>query len=312
MLGLDFKQHNMAQKSRAWCYTLNNWTQDEFNQMISIPNTSYTVVGKEIGEKGTPHLQGYIYFNNPRALNGLKRINSRIHWEIAKGDADQNFEYCSKDNDFVELGKRPKQGERIDLVAIRNRIFQGERVEDLLFENPGLYHIYGRTMVKLEDMYNRSLYRTKMTTGKWYWGETGGGKSHIALSSYNPLTHYLVPNDGGWWDGYIGQPIVVFNDFRGELSYNNMLQLVDKWPVNVRRRNREPMPFTSLEVIITSSLPPWDIYNRRTDEDSIEQLLRRFRIFNVSNSGTLVVEGNTIPPPIEDPTDLLSRRYAAL
>lgn len=169
----------------------------------------------------------------------------------------------------------------------------GKKVDDLVLENPMIYHKYGRTLNKIEDLRMRREYRIEMTKGIWYWGGTGVGKSHKAFEGYDPKTHYVLPNDNGWWDGYTGQDVVIINDFRGEMKYNFLLQLVDKWPMTVKRRNREPIPFVSRLVIITSSLAPSDIYNRRLIEDDIGQLLRRF---DVQQVGTMVLEGNNRPP----------------
>jgi len=46
---------------RRWCFTLNNWTDDELDAAVDWleDNTRYAVVGKEVGRNNTPHLQGY-------------------------------------------------------------------------------------------------------------------------------------------------------------------------------------------------------------------------------------------------------------
>lgn len=297
-----FFRFKMAQKSRSFCYTLNNPKQAEFDALKCI-KCKYQVIGKEIGEKGTPHLQGFIYFENARSFNAVRKTIRRWHLEICKGNIEQNITYCKKDGEFIEIGEAPKQGKRNDLDAIKNDIMNGKKVEDLILEQPNAYHQYGRTLSKIEDITMRKKFRTEMTKGTWIWGETGAGKSHMAFENYTPETHYVYPNDGGWWDAYQQQKIVIFNDFRGEIKYNELLNIVDKWPYFVRRRNREPMPFISDHVIITSSLPPDEIYHNRNDEDKIEQLLRRFEIIHKSKNGTEVVGGNTETPTEVDPKE---------
>jgi len=51
---------------------------------------------EEVGDEGTPHLQGYLEFaKRLRAFSlGLPK---QIHWEIAKGTRAKNIAYCSKD-----------------------------------------------------------------------------------------------------------------------------------------------------------------------------------------------------------------------
>lgn len=208
-----------------------------------------------------------------------KYIGEKVHLEIIKGTLKQNKKYCTKENNYTEFGKLPNQGERKDLMELKDDIINGDiTVEEILIEDPIKYHQYGRTLEKLEDITLRTKYRTEMTEGIWLHGATGTGKSHEAFKNFDPETHYVLPNDNGWWDGYKGQEIVIINDFRGEITYNQLLQLVDKYPMSVKRRNREPMPFVSKKVIITSSLSPDKIYHNRMDEDNIEQLNRRFNI----------------------------------
>lgn len=161
-------------------------------------------------------------------------------------------------------------------------ISNGMMVDTIAIENPEIYHQYGRTLNKLEELRMRQVFRAEMTEGVWYYGETGVGKSHRAFKNYTPQTHYVLPNDNGWWDGYVQQDIVIINDFRGFLSYDFMLQMIDKWPFSVKRRGREPIPFISKKVIITSSLSPKEVYNKRNDNDSIKQLRRRMKVIKLS------------------------------
>jgi len=91
------------QRSRGWCLTLNNYLEEEYNNLKSddtLNTVEKWIIGKEVGKNGTPHLQGYIYFKNARTLEQVRGISSRAHWEIAKGNPKQNFKYCSKEGDF--------------------------------------------------------------------------------------------------------------------------------------------------------------------------------------------------------------------
>lgn len=93
-------------RGRGWCFTLNNYSDEEYENIVQYGhnNTEKFIVGKEVGAKGTPHLQGYMYFKHPQQFKRIKSINERAHWEKAKGNVDQNFKYCSKGGDFVSKG----------------------------------------------------------------------------------------------------------------------------------------------------------------------------------------------------------------
>jgi len=269
-------------------------------------SVKYMIIGFEVGESGTKHIQGYVDFNNPRVLGGVRGKVPYAHWEPRRGTASQAAEYCKKEGDFHEYGEPGKQGQRADLVLLKEQIVGGVRVDSMVMDDPVAFHQYGRTLNKIEDLAMRRKWRTEMTRGTWYHGKTGVGKSHIAFDGFGTDTHYVFPNDNGWWDGYTQQPTVIFNDFRGEIPYNEMLQLIDKWPYSVRRRNREPMPFTSTSVIITASLPPWEVYCQRNNRDSIQQLLRRVEVIELTGShdGTEVPGGVILDPPVNLDQDL--------
>jgi len=124
----------------------------------------------------------------------------------------------------------------------------------------------------------RKVFRTEMTTCEWLTGPSGSGKSHKAFEGYNPDTHYKWKYDNGWQDDYRQQPIVIINEFRGQIKYSDLLELIDKFPCEVRRRNRTPLPFTSKHIIITSVLSPQEVYCNLAQNDSLQQLLRRIKI----------------------------------
>jgi len=288
-------------KFRNFCFTIFTITQpkQELVDWILSQNARYTVVGDEIcPTTGRRHYQGFVCFKNPRTFNAIRNLFKRYkpHLEACKGSVDDNVDYCKKGGDFVEAGDRPEQGRRYDLEGLRDRIMEGElSLDELILMDPMVYHRYGRTLQRIEDLHHRTLYRTEMTKGTWIWGPSGVGKSHVALANYDPLRDYIYPNDNGWWDGYVGQERVIFNDFRGEIPMNMLLQLTDKWPTTVRRRNREPIPFTSREIIITSSMSPRLCYlNAIQRGDGLAQLLRRFDVIHMNvPTGTEELRGNT-------------------
>jgi len=262
----------------------NNFTDEK--PIFDANTTKYLIYGKEIcPETKRIHYQGEVYFFEKVSISTAQRYLGigKAHMEnFLKTDAIACNEYCKKDGLFEEFGIPPNQGRRTDLDALKDDLLSDKIcVEDIIVNAPIMYHQYGRTLDKIEDIKLRKKYRTEMTKGIWYYGKTGVGKSHKAFEEYSPDTHYPVPDDNGWWDGYRQQDCVILNDFRGRISYNELLQMVDKWPFQVKRRGREPMPFTSKLVIITSSLRPEEVYHNRNAEDSMEQFYRRFEVIEL-------------------------------
>ena len=74
----------------------------------------YLCFGKEVGkENGTPHLQGYVMFKYAvyRPSKYFEQYGNG-HFEVARGSAQQNIAYCSKEGDFAEFGVQPQDAAR--------------------------------------------------------------------------------------------------------------------------------------------------------------------------------------------------------
>jgi hypothetical protein len=152
---------------------------------------------------------------------------------------------------------------------------------ELALSDPVNFNMYKNTYNVIYNRYMCKQYRTEMTVGEWYWGGTGVGKSHKAFEGYTPETHYIKDLNVHWWDNYEQQPIVVLNEFRGQIKFGELLDLCDKWPKTVPVRNNPSIPFTSKKIIITSSKPPEEIYSNCCGNESIKQLLRRFAVTKI-------------------------------
>jgi len=70
-------------RTLSYCFTLNNPTEEEVAQVELIP-CKYMVYGREIGECGTPHLQGYVHYRNAKSLKAAKNDLPRAHLEVRR------------------------------------------------------------------------------------------------------------------------------------------------------------------------------------------------------------------------------------
>lgn len=88
--------------AKKWCFTLNNYTEEEISSISSKFRDicDIALFAAEVGEEGTPHLQGFCEFKiKCRPMS--HGLTERIHWESCKGTKKQNIDYCSKDGNIL-------------------------------------------------------------------------------------------------------------------------------------------------------------------------------------------------------------------
>lgn len=281
--------------SRRALFVLNNYTEDEYRLLCTPSFTSsnglrFICFGKEIcPTTQTPHLQGYIEFTGPKSAKQIHTFPGlvRASFVRAGGDSTVNIKYCQKDGLFQRFGSPAitTQGKRVDLKKLKDEIMKGTKtVNKVLLDDPKTYHQYGRTLLAIETLRFSENKRSTMTQGFWLIGKTSTGKSHYIHSMFPGLTYYnwIVSSKIEWQDGYKQQDVVFIDDFRGQIPYEDLLKMIDKWYFPVNRRNTSSIPFTSKYVVITSPLLPHECYPRRHAKDNIEQLLRRVRVITLT------------------------------
>lgn len=262
-----------------------------FNQMCNKYGWTYYHAAHEIAPTtGNHHIDAYYEMSTQRKnTTEIKKFEKTFgkgfgDLQSAKGTAGENCDYSQKEGRRMESAgvAGAGQGERVDLKAVKDEIMSGQKtVDQVTVEQPEIYHQYGRTLTKIQDLALRKQFRTEMPITTWVYGPTGVGKSHWLFKDFNPETHYLWKDDNGWQDGYTGQSVVLINEYRGGIPFAELLQILDKWPYFIRRRGREPAPMLATEFRITSSMSPSQVYKNIAETDNINQLLRRVTIKEV-------------------------------
>lgn len=87
-------------RRRKWCFTLNNYTQEDIEQLNERLNKfcKKFLFQEEIApETGTEHLQGAIILKDSKYMTWVKNnINEKAHWEIMRNEK-ASFDYCKKE-----------------------------------------------------------------------------------------------------------------------------------------------------------------------------------------------------------------------
>jgi len=272
--------------SRGWVIVLNNYTDEDveaWKTLFTLQIVTYSCFEKEIGKEGTPHLQGYAHFPNQRTFGGVKKLckvfHHAPHLEAAVASATMNRNYCAKDaarlkDDglFWEVGTVPGPGKRNDLSEMKDKIKSGEiRTRKQVFELASGYQAQKMGEIGLQLYAPR---RTGPPKVEWIYGPTGTGKSEYADSfGYEDTWKSGLAEGRFFFEGYAGQSIAVFEDFRAEcLSFRQMLRVLDRYNCSVEIKGGS-VDFAATHIIITSCHSPDECYG--SEGEDLRQLLRR-------------------------------------
>lgn len=175
--------------AKRWCFTANNYTQSLIDEIVPKFQKVCTVAGfsKEVGESGTPHLQGYVEFKT-KCRPSSHEFPKGIHWAKCKGNRDSNVKYITKDGPmFFNLGL-PKPPKPVKLI---NPDYEWEQeILEVLKDEPD----------------DRTIY--------WYWSRTGN-KGKTSFCKYLTIKHGAIALSGKSADMKNG--IVKYQEVNGTL-----------------------------------------------------------------------------------------------
>jgi hypothetical protein len=232
---------------------------------------SYLVFGAEKGENQTPHLQGYVELTAKRRLQTLKnKLHATAHWEARKGTAFEASEYCKKDDDYFETGtlSTNNQGTRTDIEEALHLIKQGKQMSEVAELHPMVYVRMHRGLQALKSSYDRSKPKIVPEVIVFH-GQTGVGKTY-KVTSESPSC-FMVSNYK-WYDGYDGVSDICFDEYMGQITINNFLRLLDRYPVQVETKGGVVV-FNPPRIYITSHSPPSEWYPDHPER--LPELMRR-------------------------------------
>lgn len=289
-------RNQTGQRLSRFVFTLNNYTQEETDFLKAFPCT-WMIFGKETGENGTPHLQGACILASRTAFSTLKTLTGfrRAHLETMRGKPEDSRVYCSKqDLQPFESGSLPSPGKRTDIHVAAERILAGATLKELAMDA----EVGAVAIVKFHKGLTilRSLSRpdrTDFPTIFWLFGPTGIGKTKCCFLSGCKLApggaDDVWISSGGlrWFDGYDGQSVVIFDDFRAKhvTSFAFLLRILDRYPVSVEFKGGFVKLNPSL-IFITCPYDPDECFKTRKEHvpEDILQLKRR-----INESGGAII-----------------------
>ncbi|ATW66440.1 putative replication-associated protein [Mink circovirus] len=273
---------------KRYCFTINNYLPEDeaaVKEFLTEANCVYAVVGKEVGESGTPHLQGFCNLKKKMRFEPFKRaIGGRAHIEQSRGTDVDNKRYCSKGGDLLlEVGEPSAQGKRSDLKEAVTLLNNGGTMTDVARAHPETFIRYGRGLRDYVIQAGLTKPRAWKTEVHVIVGPPGVGKSRHVQETAGENALYWKPR-GKWWDGYTGQSHVVLDDFYGWLPYDDLLRLCDRYPLRVETKGGT-VEFVAKVIWITSNKQVKDWYDYEELKVDARALYRRLTTYQVMRQG---------------------------
>lgn len=242
-------------QSKNWCLT--DFENLDFRAIYNKNKDKirYICWGREICPRtNKEHIQGWIQFNSKRRLGGVKKIigSKKTHLEACLGTEAQNDKYCTKDGNYESIGQYIKQGQRMDLQEIHERIKEGAKREEILEADPISYCKYRRGILDMCELAAKKRAKESRDLEVIYiHGDTGSGKSKYGYEN----SEFMINGfDMQWWDGYEGEKAICIDDYDSDVPITKLLKLLDRYPMRLPVKGG----FTYAEwtkVIITSNIP---------------------------------------------------------
>jgi len=283
---------------KRYCFTLNNYTDDEYTALWRSCQdfAKYAIVGREVGESGTPHLQGFVTWRESHSFAACKdRLHARCHVEIARGTPKQNRDYCRKGGLFVEQGELGETGassgrsSRDEIAQEFELRMEARRSGMVKFasERRGTYYFHGSEMLRNWYSLQPAIDRPNIRV-RWFYGLPATGKSRQAHTEWPEA--YIKDPRTKWWNGYLLEEEVIIDDFGpGGIDINHLLRWFDRYRCLVESKGGM-LPLHANNFIITSNFHPEDIFvekvfhvNQNTDDVitrhvQLPALLRRIEL----------------------------------
>jgi len=261
--------------SRKYQLTINNpiehgFTHESIKQILScFSGLEYFCMCDEEGKEGTLHTHVYVLFGNGVMFTTLQKRFYGAHIEPANGSNQENRDYIRKEgkwleddkhdtnliDTFEESGELPpdKATGKKETAAIYEMVKNGASDFEILEAFPNAMNKLDkieRTRQTLLAEKWKSEFRPMHVT--YLWGETGVGKTRSVVQEHGYENVFRVTNYAHPFDGYKGQPVIVFEEFRSSLPITEMLIYLDGHPVSLPCRYADKQACYTTVYIVTN------------------------------------------------------------
>jgi hypothetical protein len=291
-------------QSRKWLLTINNpsgngFNHDEIKDVLGrFKAVKYWCMADETGKNDTYHTHLFIYGDSGIRFDTVKKKFPPAHIDYCRGTAQENRDYVRKEGKwkgslkeetnhpetFEENGTVPleRQGQRNDLIDLYDMIENGMSDYEILKANPE-YMVYLKTMESTRQKIRQEEFGSKIRkiTVTYNFGKSGSGKTRSVLDEYGygnvcRITNYKHP-----FDDYDGQDIILFEEFRSSIRFEEFLNYLDIYPLRLPSRyNDKTACYTKVYINTNIELDEQYRELRKEHPENWNALIRRIHHIN--------------------------------
>lgn len=298
-----------------WQLTINNPIDKGFDHFMikktlidNFPTIKYFCMADEKGEDGTPHTHVFVALKSRVRFKKFKKHFNTAHIEAAKGSVDQNILYIKKEGEkyenkaytkingtFEEWGEKPpnNKGMRADLSELYDMIEAGYTTGQIIEDNrDNIIHLDKIDRLRLTMLTEKYKSKIRLDIKVVYIsGATGTGKTRGVLDEYGVENCYRITDYKHPYDSYSSESVLIYDEFRSQLSISHMLDALDIYPValNARYSNKYACHETA---IMISNIRLEEQYTdaQISDPETWKALLRRIHhVKHFNEDGTIEV-----------------------
>lgn len=290
----------MSVRKRSYQLTFNNpqkhhYTHDIIKDLMKNFNWKYYCMCDETGEQGTYHTHLFFYCENAISQEKVKKVFPTVHIEMCNGSCRENRDYIRKEGKYANSEKKEtnhpetfeEYGEMPVEKVVKNEsvyanvlemIKSGKSDSEIIDKYPSfLGKISQLDKARQVYLFEEFKHKNREVYVEYIFGATGTGKTYFVLDKYGNDNVYKITNYKNPFDEYIGEDVILFDEYHSQLFISDMLQFLDKYPCRLPARYGEKYACYT-KVYVVSNLPFDSQYDniKLNKKDTYNAFVRRF------------------------------------
>lgn len=244
-------------QARKWQLTINNphekgFTHEKIKAVMdaNFKSVVYWCMADEIGENGTYHTHLFLCGRSGIRFSTLRNHFAGAHFEMCNGTAQENKDYIKKegkwsshkkhetcvDNTFEESGEIPveRKGRKNNMDDIYSMIKDGLTNFQIMEQIPEvMLHMDKLDAARQTIIQEEYKFKFRKLNVTYLYGDSRTGKTRSVLDAYGYDNVYRVTDYMHPFDNYLGQDVILFDEFRDSFRIGDMLNYLDPYPLQL-------------------------------------------------------------------------------